>query len=198
MILECCRSKIILWGDAKAESWSDGIFIPGGRSMRVRTPLLCACVFLAIGGSRSFAQSSASATTAQRTDKMERVTGIGGLFFRAADPKGLAEWYERHLGVTQTPTSYDEEPWRQEEGWTAFAPFATDTKYFGRPTQQWMINFRVRDLDAMVAQLTRAGIAVDVNRETYPNGRFARLLDPEGNPIELWEPKHSSNSAISR
>jgi predicted enzyme related to lactoylglutathione lyase len=121
---------------------------------------------------------------------MERVTGIGGFFFRAADPKALAVWYERHLGVTRTPESYDNEPWRQEAGWTAFAPFTADTKYFGRATQQWMINFRVRDLDAMVAQLKGAGIAVEVVAEAYPNGRFARLQDPEGNPIELWEPKH--------
>ena len=121
---------------------------------------------------------------------MERVTGIGGFFFRSADPKALAAWYERHLGVTAIPASYDSDPWRQEAGWTAFAPFSADTKYFGRPTQQWMINFRVRDLDAMVAQLTGAGIKVDVEKEVYPNGRFARLEDPEGNPIQLWEPKN--------
>ncbi len=120
---------------------------------------------------------------------MERVTGIGGFFFRAADPKALADWYERHLGVTRTPDSYTVEPWRQDAGWTAFAPFKADTKYFGRPTQQWMINFRVRDLGAMVAQLNRAGIAVEVDPEIYPNGRFARLQDPEGNPIQLWQPK---------
>jgi predicted enzyme related to lactoylglutathione lyase len=126
---------------------------------------------------------------------MERVTGIGGFFFRAADPKALSEWYERHLGVTQTPTSYDVEPWRQEAGWTVFAPFQADTKYFGRTTQQWMINFRVRDLDAMVAQLKGAGITVEVDPEAYPNGRFARLQDPEGNPIQLWEPKQPSGAA---
>ena len=119
---------------------------------------------------------------------MERVTGIGGFFFRASDPKALATWYERHLGVTRVPESYDAEPWRQEAGGTAFAPFPADTKYFGRPTQQFMVNFRVRNLDAMVAQLTGAGIEVDVHAEAYPNGRFARLADPEGNPIELWEP----------
>jgi glyoxylase I family protein len=118
---------------------------------------------------------------------MEKVTGIGGFFFRASDPKALADWYERHLGVTRIPTSYGDQPWSQEPGFTAFAPFAADTDYFGRPTQQWMINFRVRDLDAMVAQLTRAGISVDVDTEAYPNGRFARLQDPEGNPIQLWE-----------
>ena len=73
-------------------------------------------------------------------------------------------------------------------GPTVFAPFSSTTSYFGRPEQQWMINFRVRDLDAMVAQLRRAGIDVTVDPETYPNGRFARLKDPEGNPIQLWQP----------
>jgi predicted enzyme related to lactoylglutathione lyase len=125
---------------------------------------------------------------------IERVTGIGGFFFRATDPKGLAEWYERHLGVTRTPQSYSEEPWRQDGGSTVFGPFAANTKYFGRPTQQWMINFRVRDLGAMVAQLKRANIAVDVDSQVYPNGRFARLEDPEGNPIQLWEPKDPRSS----
>lgn len=119
---------------------------------------------------------------------MERVNGIGGLFFRASDPKALSQWYEQHLGVTRTPDTYTEDPWRQDAGWTVFAPFAADTSYFGRMTQQWMLNFRVADLAAMVAQLTRAGIAVDVDAETYPNGRFAQLHDPEGNPIQLWEP----------
>jgi glyoxylase I family protein len=125
---------------------------------------------------------------------MEKVTGIGGFFFRAQDPKALAEWYQRHLGITTIPTSYEQEPWTQEKGPTAFAPFKADTKYFGRATQQFMLNFRVRDLDAMVAQLKGAGIAVEVDKEVYPNGRFARLDDPEGNPIQLWEPKQSGGA----
>jgi predicted enzyme related to lactoylglutathione lyase len=119
--------------------------------------------------------------------QMERVTGIGGFFFRAADPKGLAEWYERNLGVARTPQSEAGEPWRQDAGVTVFSPFKADTKYFGRPEQQWMINFRVRDLDAMMEQLKRAGIAVDIEGEDSI-GRFARLQDPEGNPIQLWQP----------
>lgn len=119
---------------------------------------------------------------------MEQVKGIGGLFFRAQDPKTLAEWYESHLGVRKTPESYEESPWWQERGPTIFAPFDADTDYFGEANQQWMVNFRVADLDAIVAQLGKAGIEVDVDPEVYPNGRFAHLSDPEGNPIELWEP----------
>ena len=119
---------------------------------------------------------------------MEKVLGIGGLFFRSKDPKALARWYAEHLGVSEVPQSYDEECWQQDAGATVFAPFDRETDYFGRPEQHWMVNFRVRDLGAMVAQLKAAGIAVEVNQEVFPNGRFARLHDPEGNPIELWEP----------
>jgi glyoxylase I family protein len=119
---------------------------------------------------------------------MERVSGIGGFFFRARDPSALKTWYRNHLGIDLTPTSYDQQPWRQEAGPTAFEPFPADTDFFGRKEQMWMLNFRVRNLGAMVAQLRNAGIAVEVDKETYPNGRFARLADAEGNPIQLWQP----------
>ncbi len=119
---------------------------------------------------------------------MERVTGIGGFFFRAKDPKALARWYQDNLGVTMTPGNYDATPWRQEAGTTVFAPFKHDTTYFGDMRQQWMINFRVRDLDKMAAQLRANGTAVEIDSETYPNGRFAKTADPEGNPIQLWQP----------
>jgi glyoxylase I family protein len=118
---------------------------------------------------------------------MECVTGIGGFFFRSQDPAALAQWYRRHLGIDPVPADYNQQPWSQEAGPTAFAPFPHDTDYFGQ--KQWMINFRVRNLDAMVDQLRAAKIDVSVVEETYPNGRFARLHDPEGNPLELWEPK---------
>ncbi|HVI01663.1 MAG TPA: VOC family protein [Enhygromyxa sp.] len=120
---------------------------------------------------------------------MEKVTGIGGFFFRAKDERALARWYQQHLGVALTPTSYDGEPWTQEAGATVFAPFPQDTKMFGRAEQQWMINFRVRNLSAMVEQLRAASIEVEVDPEVYPNGVFASLRDPEGNPIQLWEPQ---------
>jgi predicted enzyme related to lactoylglutathione lyase len=124
---------------------------------------------------------------------MEKITGIGGFFFRAKDHKALAEWYERHLGISRVPTSAEGEPWRQEAGVTAFSPFKADSTYFGDPTKNWMLNLRVRDLDAMVAQLRAAKIEVEVNAENYPGiGRFAKLKDPEGNPIELWEPDPSN------
>jgi predicted enzyme related to lactoylglutathione lyase len=119
---------------------------------------------------------------------MERVTGIGGFFFRARDPARLTTWYEQRLGINPVPQSYDDEPWRQQEGYTAFAPFEQDSEMIGSPEHTWMINFRVADLDAMAEQLRAAGETVEVDPERYPNGRFAQLRDPEGNGIQLWEP----------
>jgi len=120
---------------------------------------------------------------------VERVNGIGGVFFRARDPGALSGWYAEHLGITPPPPSYEDPDWWQEEGPTVFAPFEESSQHLGRPEQQWSVNFRVRDLDAMVSQLRRAGIEVEVDPETYPNGRFASLADPEGNPVQLWEPR---------
>lgn len=112
---------------------------------------------------------------------MESVTGIGGLFFRSKDPEALVAWYERHLGVTSGV-------WQQHAGPTVFQPFPATTDYFGDASRQWMLNLRVASLDRMVAQLEAAGIAVKIDPTAYPYGRFARLHDPEGTPIELWEP----------
>lgn len=117
---------------------------------------------------------------------MERVSGIGGVFFRSRDPEALTQWYARHLGIgdPDNPTA----PWRQEAGMTVWSPFASDTQYFGRQEQQWMINFRVPDLDAMLAQLRAADVEVlDVIEDTE-YGRFGWVVDPEGNRIELWQP----------
>jgi glyoxylase I family protein len=118
---------------------------------------------------------------------MEKVTGIGGLFFRSKDPAALGRWYHEHLGITLTPSSYDELPWLQEAGPTAFSPFPESNDYFGDAKQAWMVNFRVRDLDAMAAQLPAAGIAIEVGA-AVPERTPRALHDPEGNPVELWEP----------
>ena len=113
-----------------------------------------------------------------------RVTGIGGFFFRAADPQALTGWYRAHLGIGEAPV------WMQEAGPTVVEPFAEDGEYF--PTgNRFMLNLRVAGLDALVARLEAAGIAVERRGEwDMPGvGRFARIHDPEGNPIELWEPE---------
>jgi glyoxylase I family protein len=138
-------------------------------------------LFLGAVGVAAAARSEAADT--------EKVTGIGGLFFRANDPKALAKWYFDHLGINLVPSNSDEQSWRQEAGPCAFQPFPEKTKYFGDDTRRWMVNFRVRNMDKMAAQLRAAGITIDIDQKLYPNGRFARLHDPEGNPIELWEPQ---------
>ena len=120
---------------------------------------------------------------------MATVTGIGGFFFRAKDPMALNKWYEEHFGIKPVPQSYDDMPWQTQAGVTVFAAFQDDTEYFGDQEKQWMMNFRVDDLDAVVKDLTAANVKVEVKEEEFPNGRFARVYDPEGNPVELWEPK---------
>src|ERR1700681_4441379 len=117
---------------------------------------------------------------------MEKVTGIGGVFFRARNPAALSRWYAEHLGVTETPSDDGAQPWMQSAGPTGWGTFPEDTDYFRRPDKSWMITFRVRDLDAMAAQLRASDIPVEIDPEEYPIGRFARLCDPEDNQIELW------------
>jgi predicted enzyme related to lactoylglutathione lyase len=118
---------------------------------------------------------------------MERVVGIGGVFFRASDPDALSAWYEQNLGIPNMSTGAS---WDQAAGPTVFAPFPSDTEYFGRRDQQSMLNFRVTDLDAMLSQLRDAGASVDDDVEDVSFGRFGHATDPEGNRFELWEPRH--------
>ena len=134
------------------------------------------------------APATAVAKNESKGTEMEKVAGIGGLFFRAHDPKALANWYQQHLGIDLTPTSEGGNVWQQEAGATSFTPFPETTKYFGDPNKSWMVNFRVHNMEKMVAQLRAAGIEVK-DPESYPGvGSFTRLHDPEGNPIELWQP----------
>jgi predicted enzyme related to lactoylglutathione lyase len=116
---------------------------------------------------------------------MERVLGVGGYFLRAADPAALGAWYRDCLGLDADEHGL----WRPEAGVTVFATFESGTDYFGSPAQQTMLNFRVRDLDAMLAQLRAAGadVAAEV-QEMAGVGRFGWVTDPEGNRVELWQP----------
>jgi glyoxylase I family protein len=116
---------------------------------------------------------------------LEKVEGIGGYFFRAKDPLGLARWYEANLGISVYPAT--DEWWMQQGGPTVLAPFEQDTEYFGRADQQAMVNFRVRDLDAMLAQLRAAGARVSDEIQEASYGRFGWATDPEGNRFELWQ-----------
>jgi predicted enzyme related to lactoylglutathione lyase len=118
---------------------------------------------------------------------MARALGIGGVFLRARDPKALAAWYAKYLGVPEQEggtLAFDGEA---AQGMTVFAHFPADTFYFGPGPQQAMINFRVDDLDTLLRDLAAAGVHIEPKREDYPYGRFAWIEDPEGNRVELWE-----------
>ena len=121
---------------------------------------------------------------------MENVLGIGGIFFKARDPQGLAEWYRQYLGVPveagQTYAALSSVAGGEQTVWSTFP---TDTSYFGPGPAPFMVNYRVRNLDAMLAQLREAGAVVDDRVESFENGRFAWATDPEGNRFELWEPR---------
>lgn len=113
------------------------------------------------------------------------VTGIGGFFFRAQNPETLQQWYATHLGVGSGPYGQ----WTMQAGPNVFSPFAKDNDYF-EIDRQWMLNFKVDDLKSLCAELVAAGIEVISKPEwTMPGvGSFVRIHDPEGNPIELWQP----------
>lgn len=121
---------------------------------------------------------------------MQRVRGIGGVFFRAKDPKALAAWYRDHLGIPveegQTYAAFESTGPGEATVWSTFP---TDTEYFGPGGSGLMMNYRVDDLDAMLAQLRKAGVEVVDRTEDYDYGRFGWAVDPEGNRFELWEPK---------
>jgi glyoxylase I family protein len=120
---------------------------------------------------------------------MERVVGIGGVFLRARDPERLLEWYEEHLGIRRAPDFTGMSFHAREGDETVWALFQAETDYFGRREQQLMVNYRVADLDKLVAQLRDKGVDVDPNVHEDENGRFTWATDPEGNRFELWEPR---------
>jgi predicted enzyme related to lactoylglutathione lyase len=120
---------------------------------------------------------------------MAKVIGFGGIFFKSRDPGALAEWYAQHLGLPVEAwggARFDGES--QQPGYTMWSPFAADTKYFSPSTQPYMINFRVDDLDGLLARLRDAGVTVDDRVEDSEYGRFGWVMDPEGTRIELWQP----------
>jgi predicted enzyme related to lactoylglutathione lyase len=124
---------------------------------------------------------------------MEKVRGIGGVFLKAKNPEMMAVWYETHLGISFEGNTYAILKWREamqetENPVTVFSFFPDDTSYFSPSTSQFMINFRVNNLDAMLKQLQNAGVEVMPEITEDSNGRFGRILDPEGNNIELWQP----------
>src|SRR6266853_2607006 len=137
-------------------------------------------------------RESGDTTTKAKEVQMEQVTGIGGVFFKVKDPKGMAAWYRTNLGI-QSRGGYTDFTWRdkdhpEEIGRTVWRIFPTNTTYFGQSSSSLMINYRVANLDRMLEQLRRGDVKIE-KVEDSDYGRFAWIMDPEGNRIELWEPK---------
>lgn len=122
---------------------------------------------------------------------MKRVTGIGGIFFKSADPQALSAWYRDHLGLDTADWGGALFPWGGEgspPGMTIWSPFEQDTSYMAPSTASFMVNFRVADLDALLAALREEGCNVVGDPQVSEQGKFGWVLDPEGNKVELWEP----------
>jgi predicted enzyme related to lactoylglutathione lyase len=123
---------------------------------------------------------------------MKRVTGIGGVFFKCNDPQSMLEWYDEHLGISPAGESAVFE-WKQKDnpdkfGHTVWGPFAEASKYFNPSKRDFMINYRVDNLEGLIAQLKNEGVEIVGDIERYDYGKFGWIMDPEGNKIELWEP----------
>lgn len=121
----------------------------------------------------------------------KKVTGIGGIFFKSKDPSYMRDWYQQHLGLNtdQYGTSFE---WRQadseQKGFTVWSPFEQNTPYFQPSEREFMINFRVEDLEGLLEELKAAGVQQVGEMQVYEYGKFAHVMDPEGNKLELWEP----------
>lgn len=131
---------------------------------------------------------------------MKRVTGLGGVFFKVRDPEKLYRWYEKHLGMKRQSPEAFEFHWRdaknpRETGSTVWSLFPADSKYF---QSNFMLNYRVADLDGLLETLRRKGVAIDPKREDHDYGRFAWVTDPEGNRIELWEPPRQKRAKVRK
>lgn len=125
-------------------------------------------------------------------NKMKKVTGIGGIFFKCKDPKKVRDWYKTHLGLNTNDYGTVFE-WHQgtdstKKGFTQWSPFNDNSKYFEPSTRDFMINYRVENLEKLVAELKKEGVTIVDKIETYDYGKFVHILDVEGNKIELWEP----------
>lgn len=123
---------------------------------------------------------------------MKKVTGIGGVFFKCKDPEKMKQWYRAHLGLNtdQYGTNFE---WKQaddsmKKGFTQWSPFAEATKYFEPSTKDFMINYRVENLEALVEELRNQGVIIVDKIESVEYGKFVHIMDPEGNKVELWEP----------
>jgi predicted enzyme related to lactoylglutathione lyase len=163
-------------------------------SMNLVTIILS--VILIFGCGRNSDQSAAEIGENQKENEareMKKVTGIGGIFFKTKDPKKMKEWYQKHLGLktdeygTLFESRNSDNPDKKE--YLQWSPFSEDTKYFAPSKKEFMINYRVANLEKLLEELSKAGVEIVGKMETYEYGKFAHIMDPEGNKIELWEPR---------
>lgn len=149
-------------------------------------------VVIAMSFCLGFAFKAIMAEETKESAPLKKVTSIGGIFFKCKDPKAVRAWYQTHLGleVNQYGSVFE---WRQaddstKKGFSQWSPFSEKTKYFEPSTKEFMINYRVADLEALVAQLKRDSVTVTDTIETFDYGKFVHIMDLEGNKVELWEP----------
>ena len=139
-----------------------------------------------------FAFNSITTKSSINLQSIKKVTGIGGIFFKCKDPRKMREWYETNLGLNTNKYGAVFE-WRQgadttKKGFTQWSPFIEKTKYFEPSTKDFMINYRVNNIEGLVEQLKKGGVTITDKIETVEYGRFVHIMDIEGNKIELWEP----------
>ncbi len=154
-------------------------------------------IAFAIGSTARQREPTEVATAAVEDSDTSRVTGLGGVFFKSADPDALLSWYRTHLGIDAADWGGFAFQWQEkgrpnETGYTIWGAFAEDSDYFSPSVQPFMVNFRVADLAGLIAALREEGVEIVGEIEQHPNGSFAWILDPEGRKIELWEPVASS------
>ena len=156
----------------------------------IKKPVVIIIILIAFGF--GFASNSILTKTTNKQTTMKKVTGIGGIFFKCKDPKKMKDWYKTHLGLDTNDYGANFE-WRDatdtsKKGSTAWSPFPESTKYLDPSTKEFMINYRVADLEALVEELKKEGVTIVDKMETYDYGKFIHIIDMEGNKIELWEP----------
>ena len=152
-------------------------------------------LILALAISFGFGFACKTMITKPSNDQIRKVTGIGGIFFKCKDPGKMREWYKTHLGLNTNQYGAVFE-WRQgadttKKGFTQWSPFNEKTKYFEPSTKDFMINYRVENLEALVVQLKSEGVTIVDKIETVEYGKFVHIMDAEDNKIELWEPNDS-------
>jgi predicted enzyme related to lactoylglutathione lyase len=188
--LTCLKGLLICIFEEQVGPSIRPIVKTGKRQMK-KTSLLT--LVIGVSFCFGFAFKTAISKPSNKQATMKKVTGIGGIFFKCKDPKKLTEWYQKNLGLNTNPYGATFEWYEGDDstkkGQTQWTPFAETTKYFAPSAKDFMINYRVENLEALVEELKKNGVTIVDTIETYDFGKFIHILDAEENKIELWEPK---------